>query len=126
MKRNVLGLILVLCLLPMLIIPVAAADYQNSHIGTYDMTGGIFYKQAFSAGTEMTITVVPTKGTAGCSMTIYTAENSLLGWKSVDPINVVPSTDRSVTTYTTTKDIDGIYFRNWSGERWTGSFIVGW
>lgn len=123
MKNKVLGLFLALTMLTLMIVPVAAASYT----GTYDMTGGIFYKKAFSAGTDMKIVVMPETGTIDCNMGIYTAKNQfLLGWQGADYINSVPSVYYSESTYTTTQAIDGIYFRNWSRYRWTGSFRVEW
>lgn len=123
MKHKILGLCLALALLVIMVVPVAAA----SHDGTYSMTGGIFYKQAFASGTDLEITVMPETGTIDCNMGIYTAKNrTLLGWAGADYINSVSSVFSSVSEYTTTEAIDGIYFRNWSGYRWTGSFRVVW
>lgn len=125
MKKYVLRLIALLGLLTCLIIPVAA--YANSHIGAYEMTGGIFYKRSFSSGTVMTITVTPYLGTPDCMMGIYTArDRGLLGWTGADLIKSVSSVSKSVTDYTTKANIDGIYFRNWSGELWRGEFKVEW
>lgn len=131
MKKNTINrifvLIAVLSMLMMSAISVSAASYSNVHNGTYNMTGGIFYKKSFISGTEMRITIMPDTGTYDCYMGIYTAENSfLLGWQGADYINSVPSISYSETEYTTTKKIDGIYFRNWSGYRWIGAFKVEW
>lgn len=123
MKKKVFGLILVLGMLVLMIVPVAAA----SHSGTYDMTGGIFYKQSFNSETEMLITIMPSTGTSDCNIGIYTAKKRfILGWQDTDYINSVSSVSYSETRYTTKEAIDGIYFRNWSGNRWIGSFTVDW
>lgn len=127
MKKNVIGFVLLLGMLSLLIVPVAASSYSHTHNGTYSMTGGIFYKQSFNSGTDMRITIMPDTGTLDCHMGIYTAEKSFLfGWQGADYINSVPSVMYSESEYTTTEDIDGIYFRNWSGELWKGSFRVEW
>lgn len=60
-------------------------------------------------------------------MGIYTASKGFFGGDSgADYINSVSSVEYSKSTYKTTKKIDGIYFRNWSGQQWTGSFTVSW
>ena len=41
-------------------------------------------------------------------------------------INTVSSTSFSSTTYKTKEKINAIYFRNWSGLKWTGKFKVSW
>lgn len=131
MKNKVISrifvLIAILSMLMMSALSVSAASYNNIHNGSYDMTGGIFYKKSFSSGTDLRITIMPDTGTYDCNMGIYTAENSfLMGWQGADYINGVSSISYSQTEYTTTKKIDGIYFRNWSGFRWVGLFTVEW
>lgn len=71
--------------------------------------------------------VSPTKGTSDCEMGIYTASKNFLGvWSGADFIKNVSSVDNSKTKYTTKSNIDGIYFRDWAGQRWKGSFKVSW
>ena len=125
--NRIVVLVAVLITLSMSSISAYAANYSHIHNGTYNMTGGLFYKQSFSSGTEMEITIMPDSGTYDCHLGIYTAKKHvLLGWQSVDLIDWVPSISYSETEYTTTKEIDGIYFRNPSGYRWIGSFRVEW
>lgn len=123
MKKKVFSFFSVICTLMMLTCSV----YAGSHRGTYDMKGGIFYKHEFKKNKELTIEVYPTKGTSDCNMGIYTAKKSFwFGWNGADYINSVSSVYYSKSTYKTKSKIDGIYFRDWSGFRWTGSFYVAW
>ncbi len=123
MKKKACSFVLVVCTLLVL----SCGAYAGSHDGTYSMTGGIFYKQTFSKNTSLTIDVYPTKGTNDCNMGIYTAKKKWLGgWTGCDYISTVSSVEHSHTTYTTKKKIDGIYFRDWSGFLWEGTFRVEW
>lgn len=127
MKKKVFVFALLLVMLSLLTVPIGASSYKNSHHGTYSMTGGIFYKQAFDNGTKMQISVYPETGTWGCNMGIYTAKKYFLfGWWDADYINSVSSMFPSETLYTTTEAIDGIYFKDWAGDRWKGTFVVEW
>ena len=47
-------------------------------------------------------------------------------WSGADFIKNVSSVDNSKTKYTTKSNIDEIYFRDWAGQRWKGSFKVSW
>lgn len=100
--------------------------YATTHYGTYDMKGGIFYAKAFKKGTKLDISVDPVQGSPNCPMGIFTAKKTFFGWRGIDSIADVSSVEYSSTTYTTKKNIDGIYFRDWAGVRWTGSFSVSW
>ena len=123
MKKKIFSFLIVTCALFMITCVVYAASYT----GSYNMTGGIFYKRAFSKGTKLTITVKPEKGTSSCQMNLYTAKKNLLGkYSGADLIGKVSSTNKDSITYTTKSKIDGIYFRNYSGNKWIGTFTVKW
>ncbi|MCI5936806.1 MAG: hypothetical protein MRZ36_02205 [Eubacterium sp.] len=96
-----------------------------SYTGSYDMKGGIFCKKAINVKNKLTITVFPQNGSADCNMGIYTATKSWLwGWSGCDFIANVSSVQKSSSTYKKKGTIDGLYFRNWSGKRWTGKFTL--
>ena len=122
MKKRILSFLITICTL----FAITCTVYAGSHSGTYDMTGGIFYKKAFKAKKNITIEVTPKQGTWNCDMGIYTAKKGLFGYSGADFIADVSSKYYSKTTYKTKKAIDGIYFRDWAGQRWTGSFKVSW
>lgn len=121
-KKKLLSILIVLCLSLSFVIPV----FAQTHNGTYDMTGGIFYKQSMGPG-NIYISVSPSTGTPSCDMIIYTAKKDWLGmWSGDAYIASVSSVMASTTTYYSNSQIDGIYFRNYSGLQWTGSFSVTW
>ena len=70
--------IITLGLLVTCVLTFSSLAYAGSHSGTYDMTGGIFYKKAFSKDTELTITVNPTQGSPSCEMGIFTAKKHFM------------------------------------------------
>ena len=91
MKKKIFSFLIVTCALFMITCVVYAASYT----GSYNMTGGIFYKRAFSKGTKLTITVKPEKGTSSCQMNLYTAKKNLLGkYSGADLIGKVSSTNK--------------------------------
>lgn len=108
------------------IFTLSLTAYAGSHTGSYDMTGGIFYKKSFNSGTSLTIRVAPSQGSPSCNMGLYTAKKMWYGYDGADFIANVSSVSTSSTRYTTTQNVDGIYFRNWAGSRWYGSFTVSW
>lgn len=90
------------------------------------MKAGLFYKHSINIKKQLDVTVFPETGSNDCNMGIYTAENSWLwGWTGCDHIGTVSSVKRSNSTYKKTGKIDGVYFRNWTGnKRWTGRFTL--
>ena len=121
--KKIYKFLMVLCVLSVFTCSV----YAGSHQWTYNMTGGIFYKHGFKKGKNLTIDVYPTQGTSDCKMGIYTAEKSFwFGWQGADFISNVSSVQSSETKYKTKSAIDGIYFRDWAGQRWKGSFYIAW
>lgn len=116
----------IICSLVCAMFILSTTVLAGSHYGSYDMTGGIFYKQHFNSGTSLTVSVDPVIGSPDCKMGIYTARKSFFGYSGASFIANVSSVYRSITHYTPSKNIDGIYFRNWAGKRWIGNFTVSW
>lgn len=79
---------------------------------------------------ELTVDVWPTDysaGTAGVNMYVYTAEKNFFGnWVGADFVCSGPSNNHFAKKWKHTGKIQGLYFRNYSGDRWTGKFNLYW